>query len=59
MEKSELEKALNAMIKSGMDLSNYRRSPTKLIVSPYLLKIAESIAESGHNKHEVEVKFDE
>ena len=59
MEKSKLEDMLSELVKSGVDMSSYRKSPTKLIISPYLLKIAESILESNQDKHEVEVKFDE
>lgn len=59
MEKSKLEEMLGELVKSGVDMSGYRKSPTKLIISPYLLKVAESILESNQDSHEIEVKFDE
>ena len=59
MDKSKLEDMLGELVKSGVDMSTYWKTPTKLVISPYLLKVAESILENNQDKHEVEVKFDE
>ena len=59
MNKNKLEDMLSELVKSGVDMSSYRKSPTKLIISPYLLKVAESILESNQDKHEIKVDFNE
>lgn len=56
MEKSELEGAIKEIVGLGM---GERKSPTKIIISPYLLKVAESIVESNRDKHEIKVDFNE
>ena len=59
MDKSKLEELLKTMVASGADMSAYRRSPTKLVISPYLLQVAESIMDSNMNNHEIKVDFNE
>ena len=60
MYKNELEELLEKMIDSGMDMAQYKRNPTKLIVPPYLMQAAENIFKSPlTNKHEIKVDFDE
>ena len=60
MEKTNLESLLQKMVDSGMDLSQYRKSPTKLVVPPSLLMAAHKIfIEQAAQRHEIEVDFDE
>lgn len=60
MEKSEMEELLKTMIRSGMDMTQYKRGATKLVVPLGLLESAKHIMESNFPKsHEIEVKFDE
>ena len=59
MDKSKLEELLGVMVSSGIDMTEYRRSPTKLVISPYLLKVAEQLARSNLDNHEIKVDFNE
>lgn len=58
MDKSKLEELLQEIIKSGAGAHIHRASPTKLIVSPTMLRAAEIILESNKAKsHEIKVDF--
>jgi hypothetical protein len=60
MEKTDLESLLKKMIDSGVDISQYRKLPTQLLVPPHLLMAAQKIfEEQAAQRHEIEVDFDE
>lgn len=59
LNESKLEELLKAMVDSGMDMSQYRKSPTKLVVPPYLLAAAQKVFGDPAKRHEIEVDFDE
>lgn len=56
MQKSELEKMLEEMIKAG---AGHRATPNKILVSPTMFRAAEILLESRCPNYETEVKFDE
>jgi hypothetical protein len=58
MEKTDLESLLKKMIDSGVDMSQYRKSPTKLVVPAHMLMAAQKVF-GNVNRHEIEVDFDE
>lgn len=58
LDKSKLEDLLQKMVDSGVDMSQYRKSPTKLVVPAHMLMAAEKVF-GNINRHEIEVDFDE
>ena len=58
LDKSKIEELLQKMVDSGVDMSQYRKSPTKLIVPAHMLMAAEKVFGST-KRHEIEVDFDE
>ena len=58
VDKTKIEEMLQEIVKSGVDMSHLYRTPTKLVVSPHFLKMAEGIFEANNN-HEIKVDFNE
>jgi len=59
LNESKLEELLKAMVDSGVDMSQYRKSPTKLVVPAHMLMAAEKVFADPAKRHEIEVDFNE
>ena len=58
LNKSTLEHLLQKMVESGVDMSQYRKSPTKLVVPAHMLIVAQKILEDS-NDYEMKVDFND
>jgi hypothetical protein len=58
LNKSTLEHLLQKMVESGVDMSQYRKSPTKLVVPAHMLVAAQKVF-GDSNDYEMKVDFND
>lgn len=57
LNKNNLEVLLQKMVDAGVDLSQYRKSPTQLLIPPSMMQAAQEIF-NGREKYTKDIDFE-